>query len=638
MATNFYCDWYRQKMNLRDYQWEVIGPAIDGQNIIIWLPSGTGKTRAAVYVAMRHLETKRDAKVAMIVNKVHLVHDHFIKEFQPSLGARFKITPISGDSERSSYFAEFVKKSHIVICTAHVLYSAILSDSVDRHVEMSDFTLLIMDDCHHTQNDVIYNKLMDIYLEIKIDWHRRLPQILGLTAFPVAGGASTFENAVNYILMICANLDTWKIMSPKTLVKAPDARMKQPCRQYNLVAKRVVDPFGDKLKQLMTAIHDYMGDTEYRANFGTQEYEQNVVLMEKSGAEADDIRKKTCAGHLRKYNDALLIHDTVRMRDAYNFLDEFYVVEGFYKQRRDETDVFLYRLFNEYSTGLLELCRITRYENPKLKMLEEILKKNFQDSSGSSGIIMTPTRHTAHSLFGWIQSISSLRGLNIKAAVFLASGFSHQSNYMVQNDQNEVVEQFRQGFLNLLIFTSLAEEGLNLPECNVVVWYGPKTIGTSMTQARSRASAEDSCCSFFARSRWGESRREMTNETLEDLMNRAIKYVQDMPEVEYAAKIRDLQRASLAERMVQKIKDENKIKFASRDVRLDCRNCNNPVAHGDDLRLVDMSLHVNINQHFKDYYEEYTAPLDLEKKMENWVPGGSIRCRFCRNKFPPRLG
>ncbi|XP_056404815.1 ATP-dependent RNA helicase DHX58 [Hyla sarda] len=617
-------------MNLRDYQWEVIGPALEGKNIIIWLPTGTGKTRAAVYVAMRHLEMKRDAKVAMIVNKVHLVHQHYSKEFQPSLGDRFKITPISGDSEEKSFFAQFVKKSDIVICTAQILHNSIISDSEEKHVELTDFTLLIIDECHHTQKDAVYNKLMEIYLEKKIDGQQRLPQILGLTASPGSGGASTFENAVAHILKICSNLDTWKIMSPKTSIKELEAKAKQPCKQYDLVPERHEDPFGDKLKKLMTAIHDYMGDTEYERNFGTQEYEQNVVLMEKSGAEAGDRRKRTCALHLRKYNDALFLHDTVRMQDAYDFLDEFYVMERFLKNSTDETDVFLYRLFNADAGGLLELCRNIKYENPKLTRLEKILKEHFQNSSNSHGIIFTSTRKSTHSLLKWIKSKASLRDLDIKAAVLTGAGFSNQGKHMTQNEQKEVIQKFRQGSLNLLISTSVAEEGLDIPECNIVVRYGLMTNEISMMQARGRARAEDSCYSFLAESGGKESRREMTNEALEDLMNRAIKYVQDMPEGEYVAKIKDLQRESLTERLVKQAKEESKKKFSHEDIRLDCRNCNAAVAFGNDLRVVEVTLHVNINPNFNVYYEEYTEPLDLGKKMENWVPGGSIRCRFCR--------
>lgn len=55
---------------LYSYQQEVVERALRGENIIIWLPTGAGKTRAAVYVAKRHLETTANATVVVLVNKV----------------------------------------------------------------------------------------------------------------------------------------------------------------------------------------------------------------------------------------------------------------------------------------------------------------------------------------------------------------------------------------------------------------------------------------------------------------------------------------------------------------------------------------------------------------------------------------
>ncbi|XP_069607898.1 ATP-dependent RNA helicase DHX58 [Ranitomeya imitator] len=616
-------------MELRDYQWEVIGPALEGKNIIIWLPTGSGKTKAALYVAMRHLEIKSNAKVAMIVNKVHLVDQHYSKEFQPHLKDRFNIIAVSGDTEEKSFFANFVKTSDIVICTAQILHNALKSDSKEKHVELTDFSLLIIDECHHTQKDTVYNKLMGAYMEKKLKGERKLPQILGLTASPGTDRASTFENAVDHILTICANLDTWKIMSPKTSIESLVAKSKQPKKQYDLVPQRDEDPFGDKVKELMGAIHQYLDDFEYTTEFGTQMYEQNIVLMEKEAAENANRRRRTCALHLRKYNDALFLHDTVRMKDAYDLLDEFYITERFIKNSRDETDVYLYRLFNDNCGQLLELSRNIKYENPKLKRLEEILKEHFHDSSNAQGIIFTRTRQSTHSLFEWIKSNASLQGLNIKASALTGAGFSNQSKHMTQNEQKDVIQNFRKSVLNLLISTSVAEEGLDIPECNIVVRYGLMTNEISMMQARGRARAQESCYSFLAKFGGKESKRERTNESLEDLMNQAIKYVQDMPEREYEEKIKELQRDSLTERLVKQDKIESKKKFSASDVRLDCRNCSAAVAYGHDLRVVEETHHVNINPNFKVYYEEYTAPVDLGKKMENWVPGSAIRCRFC---------
>lgn len=58
------------ELGLYAYQQEVVERAVGGENIIICLPTGAGKTRAAVYVAKRHLETTADAKVVVLVNTV----------------------------------------------------------------------------------------------------------------------------------------------------------------------------------------------------------------------------------------------------------------------------------------------------------------------------------------------------------------------------------------------------------------------------------------------------------------------------------------------------------------------------------------------------------------------------------------
>lgn len=49
-----------------------------------------------------------------------------------------------------------------------------------------------------------------------------------------------------------------------------------------------------------------------------------------------------CALHLRKYNDALLINDTVRMVDAFEYLQKFYAME---RDMKDPTERFLATTF-----------------------------------------------------------------------------------------------------------------------------------------------------------------------------------------------------------------------------------------------------------------------------------------------------
>lgn len=55
---------------MRGYQRDAVAPALSGRNCIVWLPTGAGKTRAAVHVCRRHLESRRGGRVAVLVNKV----------------------------------------------------------------------------------------------------------------------------------------------------------------------------------------------------------------------------------------------------------------------------------------------------------------------------------------------------------------------------------------------------------------------------------------------------------------------------------------------------------------------------------------------------------------------------------------
>lgn len=84
-----------------------------------------------------------------------------------------------------------------------------------------------------------------------------------------------------------------------------------------------------------------------------------------------------CAEHLRQYNEALHQSNTIRMSDAYRFLDKYYSEEGKKKYDPDEeetiaitdTERFLFTLFKGISIKLnnsvafsfneVSLCKIS---------------------------------------------------------------------------------------------------------------------------------------------------------------------------------------------------------------------------------------------------------------------------------------
>lgn len=56
--------------------------------------------------------------------------------------------------------------------------------------------------------------------------------------------------------------------------------------------------------------------------------------------------------------------------------------------------------------------------------------------------------------------------------------------FNLQNEQREVIDKFRGGSVNLLIATTVAEEGLDIKECNIVIRYGLVTNEIAMLQVR----------------------------------------------------------------------------------------------------------------------------------------------------------
>uniref|UniRef100_A0A8C2SWU1 RNA helicase n=1 Tax=Coturnix japonica TaxID=93934 RepID=A0A8C2SWU1_COTJA len=634
----------------------------------------------------------------MGAHQVHLVQQHLEKEFHVLRDA-FKVTAVSGDSSYRCFFGQMAKGSDVIICTAQILHNALLSGEEDEHVELSggcgtprpgwgrprderlialpcfartDFSLLVIDECHHTHKEAVYNKIMLSYLQKKLSGQRDLPQILGLTASPGTGGETSFEGAVEHILQvgapellglhmggvlascsalhgtgllglragfgalpfqICANLDTEVITSAQEHAQHLQSHVPQPRKQYDLCQERAQDPFGQRLKKIMAQIQEHMDvpGLPLLKDFGTQVYEQRIVELENKAAESFCRKTRVCALHLRKYNDALLINDTVRMMDAFQSLQQFYADE---RDTKDPTERFLATTFGENRATLLALAGDQRYENPRLSKLEEILQEHFQPLVSSRGIVFTRTRQSAHSLLSWLQDTAGLCGRHIRAAVLTGTGYSNQAKGMTQNEQQDVITQFRSGEINLLFSTSVAEEGLDIPECNIVVRYGLMTNEIAMVQARGRARAQSSVYSVLAKANSREVSREQLNENLVELMERAISTVQAMPEREYRLKIQELQRNAVLSWQVKEARNNERRQLHDPDdVYFHCVNCNVAVCRGSDIRTVEAIHHVNINPNFRFYYTVSSGKIHFERTFRDWEPGCRIVCSECRQEW-----
>ncbi|GCB71300.1 hypothetical protein scyTo_0010971 [Scyliorhinus torazame] len=637
------------EIQLRDYQQEVAAPALEGKNLIICLPTGSGKTRVAVYITRYHLDKMKSqgkmGKVIVLVNKVPLVDQHFRKEFHPYLKDKYSVSKISGDTQLKISFPQVVRENDIIICTAQILENQLaeLNNGDVDNIKISDFSLIIIDECHHTQKEGVYKSIMTRYIEQKLNNKKgnavvTLPQILGLTASPGVGGAKNRKNAESHILQICANLDAYKIMTVKEHRVQLKDQVKDPVKKMEIAEERPEDPFGGQIKEMMTEIHTYLGRSQV-SDFGTQSYEQWIVQKEKTGAKEENRKLRVCAEHLRKYNDALVINDTIRMIDAYNYLTDFYQDEkrkkvtdddeDIPKSKLDDTDRFLINLFNEQQKKLQTLAGNPQYENGKLTKLRTTILQEFTKKRHSRGIIFTKTRQNAHALHEWIEENEKFKDVGIKAHYLTGAGSNSQFKHMTQNEQKEVLGKFRDGEINLLIATTVAEEGLDIKECNFVIRYGLVTNEIAMVQARGRARSDDSTYALVANEGSGVIERENVNVFRESMMYTAIQKVQEMPEKEYKQQIEERQLQNLMEHKMKTRKSlAKRIKSDPSKVTFLCNTCSRLACSGKDIQVIENMHHVNVTDEFKDLYGERENKA-LQEKCLDYQTNQEIYCKKC---------
>ncbi|XP_056890820.1 interferon-induced helicase C domain-containing protein 1 [Takifugu flavidus] len=638
-------------ITLRDYQMKVVRPALEGKNIIICLPTGWGKTRAAVYVAKKHLDSRKAAgqtgKVAVLVNKIPLVEQHYSAEFLPFLKPMYKVERVSGASLLKISFVDTLRKNDVIICTAQILenYLDRSRTGEDEGVNLSDLSLIIVDECHHTQKEGVYNEIMVRYLKQKIKNAKLkkeqkptvpLPQILGLTASPGVGGATKLDKAVEHILRICANLDASKIMT-----LPPDQLKRDSKKTVKPVEDRKEDPFGDVIKKIMNAIH-YHAQLKPNGDLGSQIYEQWVVQMERKAVLEGDHKVRACAEHLRQYNEGLGLSNTIRMWDALNFLNKYHEEEMKNKTTPDEeqviqitdTERFLFNLFKEYKEELHKLANNPDYENKSLSILRTKILQEFSTRQDARGIVFTKTRRGAIALTQWIQENPKFADLDVKAAYVIGGGDQSVVKPMTAAEQKDVLTKFRSGEVNLLIATSVAEEGLDIPKCNFVIRYGHVGNEISMIQTEGRGRAEDSTHTVVDVKDSGVAEKECVNEYRKDMMNKAIDKIGALKQDAYDKKIQEFQIQAIMEyRLRMKMKQKADIKNEDpSEVKFSCRGCSQEVCTGEDIEVIEDIHRVNVTPQFRELFirKESTKRKD---SLLDYETNGYIVCGKCGQRW-----
>ena len=107
-------------------------------------------------------------------------------------------------------------------------------------------------------------------------------------------------------------------------------------------------------------------------------------------------------------------------------------------------------------------------------------------NSNSKILVFTQYRDTARHI------VEVLEKNDIKTSRFVGQAKRIGDEGMKQNEQVAILESFRNGDFDVLVATSIAEEGLDIPEVDLVIFYEPISSEIRYIQRRGRAGRKSS--------------------------------------------------------------------------------------------------------------------------------------------------
>src|SRR5205823_8257389 len=147
------------------------------------------------------------------------------------------------------------------------------------------------------------------------------------------------------------------------------------------------------------------------------------------------------------------------------------------------------------------LLNSLKIEHPKTTYLVELLKQTyciFQNDNFTfkkstdlinerpKALVFTHYRDTARKV------VEILTENGIKAARFVGQAKRELDIGMSQEEQSAILESFRNGEFDVLVATSIAEEGLDIPEVDLVMFYEPIPSEIRYIQRRGRTGRKSS--------------------------------------------------------------------------------------------------------------------------------------------------
>ena len=466
----------------RIYQQVLAADVLKNGNTMIVAPTALGKTIIAILVAADRLQKLKGSKILILAPSKPLTiqHEENFKHF-----LNVPCTSITGavkTDEREKRWAE----SQVICATPQTVES----DLLNERYTLDDVSLVVFDECHHAVGSYSY-----VYLATRYVKECQNHLILGLTASPGHDKSKIKE--------VCENLFIQDI----TIKTEEDPDVKPYFNPINIDWIKVeMGPRLEKIRDLVNkALNVRLKGLKDLGVINTVSVNKRDILKARSRVQRKIGQSvnppKEC------FQAISILSAVINLQHALGLLESQgvapfndYVGRLRKKTTRAAKNILLDPNFSK-AVYLAKEAEDYGLEHPKMKKLIELLKlelgmdgqtrlkslrEDGEDKDSPKIIVFTQFRDT----LDMIHERCEREG--IKSVRFYGQGTSDGKKGLTQKEQKNIIKSFKTGNYDVLISTSVAEEGIDIPAVDLVILYEPVPSEIRMIQRRGRTGRKSS--------------------------------------------------------------------------------------------------------------------------------------------------
>ncbi|AUV83684.1 Hef nuclease [Salinigranum rubrum] len=446
----------------RRYQLSLASAAMD-EHTLVCLPTGLGKTTVSLLVTAERLH-ELGGRSLMLAPTKPLVQQH-ADFYREALSIPDDDIVVFTGEVRPDDRAALWEDARIVIATPQVVEN----DLIGNRISLDGVTHLTFDECHRATGDYSYVYIAERYLA-----DASHPLVTGMSASP--GGDK------EAILQVCENLG----LSNVEVMTDEDADVADYTHDTEVEWKRIELP--DQVLEIRDLLNDVISDRlEKLKELGvTRKTSPDLSQKELNGMRAE-LQKLINAGKSEGYQGMSIHAEVMKLRRAVELVETQSVesVRRYFERQRNAArssgaSKASQRLVSEPKVRKA-MREAESYDgiHPKFSQTRILLAETLGIGGGERVIVFTESRDTAEALVDFLAESFHVRK-------FVGQSDTDGSEGMSQKEQQETLDDFRAGEFEVLVSTSVAEEGLDVPEVDLVLFFEPVPTAIRSIQRKGR--------------------------------------------------------------------------------------------------------------------------------------------------------